>query len=685
MQELAEKFLDSAYQGEGHVQLIEYAKACLDTFRGDSNKFFAASISFVQSLGYGKTRTLLEAASEEPLVYVCARPAYSFGYPSRSGRACAFLKLDPRAWLGSPIDAHIDLKVRLLVIYKVASGMSDICKDAKLQFKGSFSPLWDSVDSEYKQVVANWKGNASASSDRRNEPAALTRLIQECASGAFVMLAIDEASLLLDLDFPGGKTVFRAVRLAMRELQTDGIQMVLVLTDTHSNISTFLPPSFLDSSRRPSPNDAESVVRGLFPPFILRTTFDALRETYGMGRPLVAEYATNVSFLQSKLLCADTADKANADGLLAMVLVRVAVHISPQSRVSERVVASHMGTVLASSFDDKALLVTYLSEPPLAAAASKFWDANLHMLLPVLREALTNGAVSAGSAGEIVAQIVCLVAFDSQCSRNRLNTYIPLVSFLRALQQSQAQVKIEEFIPLQHNEAQVSVLQFIQLPKRLEFTESALKELYKRQTACVLPGQAGADLLIPYFVEATGEYSFVLVQVENWEVGSEYEEILEKLIPAYVFGDTHVMAQKLCVRVCMHLGVDRDQKPHPDPHAGLGYKALELYGVRFRCLKDDLVGHLDHLLTTTNDALEFVDVAVSQCKDKKIPVPTSDSREGLRGFPFVCDEVGLSTTTPARHRASCCTCRSGTCKGCVCYRNNRSCTSCQSAACTNAE
>ncbi|KAH9256094.1 hypothetical protein BASA81_005870 [Batrachochytrium salamandrivorans] len=38
-QELAEKFLDSAYQGEGHVQLIEYAKACLNTFRGDSNKF----------------------------------------------------------------------------------------------------------------------------------------------------------------------------------------------------------------------------------------------------------------------------------------------------------------------------------------------------------------------------------------------------------------------------------------------------------------------------------------------------------------------------------------------------------------------------------------------------------------------------------------------------------------------
>ncbi|KAH9256095.1 hypothetical protein BASA81_005871 [Batrachochytrium salamandrivorans] len=532
--------------------------------------------------------------------------------------------------------------------------MSNICEDAKLQFQGSFSPLWDKVDTEYKQVVANWKGNASASSDRRNEPAALTKLIQECASGAFVMLAIDEASLLLDLDFPGGKTVFRAVRLAMRELQTDGIQMVLVLTDTHSSVSAFLPPIFLDSSRRPGPNDAESVVRGLFPPFILRTTFDALRETYGMGRPLVAEYATNVSFLQSKLLCADTADKANADGLLAMVLVRVAVHISPQAASASASSRPTWAGLGSSSFNGEALLVTYLSEPPLAAAASKFWDANLHMLLPVLREALTNGAVSAGSAGEIVAQIVCLV-------------------------------KIEEFIPLQHNEAQVSVLQFIQLPKRLEFTESALKELYKRQTACVLPGQAGADLLIPYFVEATGEYSFVLVQVENWEVGSEYEEILEKLIPAYVFGDTHVMAQKLCVRVCMHLGVDRDQKPHPDPHAGLGYKALELYGVRFRCLKDDLVGHLDHLLTTTNDALEFVDVAVSQCKDKKIPVPTSDSREGLRGFPFVCDEVGLSTTTPARHRASCCTCRSGTCKGCVCYRNNRSCTSCQSAACTNAE
>ena len=63
--ELEKNFFTENYRGEGHIQLINYAKACLKVFqkKGSEAKFFAVYIAFVQSSGYGKTRTLMEVAS----------------------------------------------------------------------------------------------------------------------------------------------------------------------------------------------------------------------------------------------------------------------------------------------------------------------------------------------------------------------------------------------------------------------------------------------------------------------------------------------------------------------------------------------------------------------------------------------------------------------------------------------
>ncbi|KAH9255212.1 hypothetical protein BASA81_006652 [Batrachochytrium salamandrivorans] len=621
------------HQGRGHIQLIKFAKACLEAFRADPQQFFAAYVSFVQSSGYGKTRTLMEAAKHEYLVYVCARKTPRAGFPYRSSNACDFLKLNDDDWnpkRASAPEAIFELSLRVLAIYKSALKLKK--QKAADQFKGNCVQFWDEAAQYYQDLKT--KGTDKTISSLVKQ--------ENLNNQAFVMLAIDEASTLLDLNFPGGRTVFRALRATTRRLQEAGVRIVLVLTDTYLQPSSFLPQIHFDSSLRPTQDiEDETKAHKRFPPFILRTSFDALREGNDkLGRPFVAEHAADSKCLQQKLLGASSFDNASRDGLLAAVLVRVAVSISAQSRVSERLVASHMGTLLSVSFDRESLLVTYLSEPALAAAASLLWRKHLPSLLSTLREALVCGAVSAGPvsvgpAGEIAAQVALLVAFDSLCGEDSgLKRTKPLADFLEALLPADSQLKAAEFIPEEHRKgAQVSVLQFVQLPVNFEFTEAVLKELHARQTACVLPpDQAG--LLVPYALP-DDKYSFVLVQVENWAV--DFAETLRKLDPEFVFGGRHVFAKKPCVRVCLQLGDHRIAKrgSHEDPNPT---KALELYGVAFRCVTQDqgLVKEMVRLLGMVHDALTIAEDVASRIDGIK-GIEGIEGCRGIKGIEGIDD------------------------------------------------
>ncbi|KAH9256304.1 hypothetical protein BASA81_005525 [Batrachochytrium salamandrivorans] len=590
--ELLENFFNE-YRGSGHMQLIKFAKDCLEAFRADPRQFFAAS------------------------------------------NACDFLKLNDDDWnpkRASALEAIFELSLRVLAIYKSALELKK--QDAADQFKGNCEQFWDEAAQYYLDLKT--KGTDRTISSLAKQ--------ENLKDRAFVMLAIDEASTLLDLNFPGGRTVFRALRATTRRLQEAGVRIVLVLTDTYLQPSSFLPQIHFDSSLRPTQDiEDETKAHKRFPPFILRTSFDALREGNDkLGRPFVAEHAADSKCLQQKLLGASSFDNASRDGLLAAVLVRVAVSISAQSRVSERLVAFHMGTLLGVSFDRESLLVTYLSEPALAAAASLLWRKHLPSLLSTLREALVCGAVSAGPvsvgpAGEIAAQVALLVAFDSLCGEDSgLKRTKPLADFLEALLPADSQVKAAEFIPEEHRKgAQVSVLQFVQPPANFKLTEAVLKELHARQTACVLPPDQGG-LLVPYALP-DDKYSFVLVQVENWAV--DFAETLRKLDPKFVFGGRHVFAKKPCVRVCLQLGDHRIAKrgSHEDPNPT---KALELYGVAFRCVTQDqgLVKGMARLLGTVHDALTIAEDVVSRCEAGNIPVAKGNSRQSLVQFPFVCGD-----------------------------------------------
>ena len=127
----------------------------------------------------------------------------------------------------------------MLIIYKLALNpqwdmRSSETKKEK-QFNGQFASFWQAATQEYDQLVSNRQDGAAMN-------VAFDNLVRKLACKPFVMLAIDEVSTLLDISFPDGRTVFRALRSAMRDLQSAGLQMVLVLTDTYFNISTFLPP-----------------------------------------------------------------------------------------------------------------------------------------------------------------------------------------------------------------------------------------------------------------------------------------------------------------------------------------------------------------------------------------------------------------------------------------------------------
>ena len=87
----------------------------------------------------------------------------------------------------------------------------------------------------------------------------------------------------------------------------------------------------------------------------------------------------------------------------------------PQYPYATELVADHMATLLATDNERKSMLVAYVAEPKSAIAAAQAWNSETYFvneMIPALQYALITGAVSQGSRGELVSQIVWLLAFD---------------------------------------------------------------------------------------------------------------------------------------------------------------------------------------------------------------------------------------------------------------------------------
>ena len=635
--EVKENFLNTEFFGTEHRSLLEYCVECSDVFQKHPQRFFTCCFPLVQSSGFGKSRCLLELGRLvnsngrlegmplTRLVYICLRRAGASGYPPRSVHSSEML-FEESSDSVDPGVCETEFAKRLLAIYEVCFGSSsDSDIDTNLNFQGNDQTWWGKVQQRIYRL-----GNRNTFSQDETEKDKL------------LILAIDEASMLHDMEITSGRSYFKALQSAAKMVAHDWKKnIVIVLCDTRMKVSMFLPSRAVDPSQRSEGGNVSA--RYFLHPYIPYESFDCLKvyDSESIGRPLVAECKSNPGFLGIKLMCAPSPDMSSPEGLFALFLAVTSVYLSPLSRVSDVLVGSHMAALLAVSDDHQAVCVTYASEPALARSALRWWFVEGHLvsrILPVVRDFLIRGAIVKGAAGEIASQGVCHTAkhfagSSGQSIGGETKVSLFLTQLLPAsVTDNSVLMKV---IPTGHGEGLINFVQFVQLPPHQKnLDEKFLEDGWARSLAFSLPhGHRGADHIIPYKIG--GEMHFIMIQVKN-ESRGETKSAANELIVKNVFDERPQVGPK-CIRVLFELGATESASQESvvaldglDDDTAHGAKVLMCRGLEYRCLDkmDGLRNAVQSLLKTETSVEEFVKAATAaKLNDKNLMPPVPDNQQ----------------------------------------------------------
>jgi hypothetical protein len=599
---LAEEFM-TEYIDKSNIipSFTNYVTSCHNSFKSGRDTFLSPYVTLVQSSGYGKTRLLRELATKLPTLYVCLRDKKSTGYPPRTNTAITALfeglnvkerqgyVTELKRRLHHFVQNALRLKSRLLAIDEM---------DQDPQVKALFP------SERYPHVWAYPKDS--------NQP----KPWREKAE--VVVLAFDEARECLEIIREIGVSQFRLIRQALREFATDPstkhLKLIGIFVDTSSRIQNFAPTMDNDPSARAVTRGNEIDYRELklFHPYILCGTCDlhfeissqdisSLRTSQKyllVGRPLVTQSSRSnlehQDFLKRKLFgggCSLTGQAA-----LGLMLCRVSAFICPRHSVASDLVANHVATLLACDEERKGMLSTYIAEPRLAIAAADVWEDESifsNQCIPALQRALMSGALSQGIRGEIVAQILLLLACDSACkdAGKEPGSCVNLSAVLTQLLPVGTEDNLlEKVIPRSLQDAQIACCQFLHVA--YQFTNSTFFELAERHCGASLrEGQRGADLVIPIIGEVPG---YLIIQVKNLiscqKDCAESNMVCRCLMPSYVFAldrmDNEYLQglDRASVRLFMQLGAHTPSAMAVHRPKGGFPSALEIFGTEARCL-----------------------------------------------------------------------------------------------------
>eukprot|EP01042_Synura_sphagnicola_P036574 gene36574-biopygen10312 len=190
---------------------------------------------------------------------------------------------------------------------------------------------------------------------------------------------------------------------------------------------------------------------------------------------------------------------------LAIVLARVGAQVYPGNHYATEMVAGNMATLLDVDNTRESCITTFLSEPALARAAGGIWGDGMleDNLIPALHEAVISGAFNKGRDGEIVAQIIILMAFDKVCEnlKKDIGEVVPLrLVIAELLPDDLDEVTVNDVldrcIPANLKDAEIACVQFVNLCGPLQHDE--ILQLAERHTGGVLSaGQPGLALFLP--------------------------------------------------------------------------------------------------------------------------------------------------------------------------------------------
>jgi len=634
---------------DGVDHFVQYVKDCCKEYR-TRPLYFAPYIALVQCSGSGKSRLLLESSKKLRALYVCFRTGTT-GYPPRSTIAISALfdglnrakdeEAYKKALAGRLKQAEISARKHLPTPETAFAGGSTFESEQLCE------KVWDleSIDLEKEKLPVS------------QDP---------------VLLIFDEARELLNespKEAPFGLNKFRLIQKALRAYWEDNKNAMLfaVLVDTSSKINAFPPSSKVDPPARQFRDDGGAL---LLHPFVWRGSFDAIfhdlklpdgtRDLTSLltssnylqaGRPLVAlpfpDTNQQRDFLLRKLRGGfqgrDSMDPGRNLGYLSIMLVRLATTISCHCKAAAELVAEHMVHLLASDVLREQMFVSHLVEPRLASAASVAWNTEGYLeqyLLPELQRALISGLVSAGDRGEVVAQMVLLIAFDTACILNQKNPgeCVPLVTVLEQLLPEGSQVDVRNAIPHSLHDASVACGQFVQLAHQLSLNTNV--QLAERHCGALFKAkQPGVDAVVPIIASVS---AMVLFQFKNLaKQGKASADQCSAMYPSVSLKDQKISKEELfeldkkCVRVFMHLGAYEDSAECSGEDST---KSLQIFGLSSRCLSEPVVRSLEMLLDASNSIESFVldQKAALEVGVSCIPFP-DDISDFRKILPFVID------------------------------------------------
>jgi len=636
----------------GVSSFASYLMECSNAFHNDADNFLSPYISLVQSSMYGKTRLLREIArSHYRTVYVCLREKDSTGYPPRTEGAFSFLFSEHKIVLTSADESKFSAILANRFKHLIVAALRNLHNPVLL----GAAP--DVMNVRNKAAFPSELIESMLFNDTLHQPwigADGFPKMDECPgpSPHLVLLAIDEARYTLEKrSFASGKSLFRHIRQAARLCAIDlpsYIRFMVVFVDTSSRIQNFSPSLSRDPSYRLTDLQDENMNRILFRPYILSDTFDVhfnrvlargstdLRalcdsvEWLNAGRPTMKDHSSiSDSTLVFKLQGGQGAPTLLVDKL-AIVLARIGAQIYPGKHYAAEMVADNMATLLDASLDRESCLTAFVSEPALARAAGRIWHNDLIMvadIIPALHEAVMSGAFNKGRDGELVAQIIILLAFDKVCTSlvKGIGEVVPLRLVITELlpdELDEAAVDdvLDKCIPVALKDSVLSCVQFVNLCGPLQHDD--ILHLAERHNGGVLSaGQPGLDLYLPIL---HSELAAVVIQVKACATltDSNYPRSAGvKLRPSVAFKDSPLAGEidlktldTNAVRIYMQVGVIKPSVKYrcnevkKDLVAGgaLPSFPLQIFGVSSRCLSPSLRASLSGLLQDNIDWETFI-------------------------------------------------------------------------------
>ena len=676
------ELFNSKYQDpKGAVkEFASFLINCCDTFYKDFNEFSSPYISVVQSSLYGKTRLVREVARTYfRTVYVCLRDKNSTGYPERTEGAFTHLFAGLND-LESGDDFSFILADRFKrLISSALINLDDPRNAGGSNHKDDGDDNMDVDETKFQsELIPDKLWNAQILEPWTKEDKFPGNMTSAVDTG-MVFLAIDEARYTLTAKSPSGISLFRYIRNAARIAALslpNHIHFMVAFLDTTSRIQNFSPSS--DRDCVDIKFDAENAGRVLFRPYILILSYDVFFESelspksknlenlinstkwLDAGRPIMKLAKPEDSTLVLKLqggyqVPVETVDK------VAIMLARVGAQVLPTHSFSSELVAGNMATLLDTNTAGDRCVTRFVSEPALARAAAKIWARTKMLegtLLPALHNTMISGAFNKGRDGEVVAQIVLLLAFDAVCLelKKEYGDVVPLrlvIQQLLPLDLADEDRVLDNCIPAHLRDAKIACCQFINLSAKLDLR--TIVELAEKHAGGVLKANhVGLDLFLPILFN---QIAAVVVQVKA--VDKMFDSFYPSsagahLRPSHAFQDSESLTRDLslqeldsnCVRIYMQLGA---KKPNKSIICGQVKKdlvgkpyPLQLFGLTSRCIKPSVRECLEGILIDhiTWEGFQEID-KIAVAKSVKPTGPTADDPKKRRTIISFTNDVNL--------------------------------------------